>query len=103
MSEKIIGTRNIDQAVVEVGTTSAWNLSHYDFCVALVSVIKICDGKRWSGGGCGKYGGSKQGSKTIDHCGGVNNKIIISEVTTQVLAMNFIQVCTVWVFLIFLR
>ncbi len=36
----------IDQVVVEVGTTSGWNLSHYDFRVAVVFVIMICDGKR---------------------------------------------------------
>ncbi len=36
----------IEQAVVEVGTTSVQNLSQYDFHVALVLVIKISDGKR---------------------------------------------------------
>ena len=48
---------------MEEGTTFERNLSHYDFREALlVLVIKICDGKRCSGGGCGKYGGSKLGS-----------------------------------------
>ncbi len=79
----------IDQAVVEVGTISVRNVSHSDLRVALVLLFKICDGIIH-----GKYGGSKLGSKTIDLCGGAHNKIPISdsEVTTQFLGMNFVQV-----------
>ncbi len=91
----------IEQAVVEVGTTSMRSLSHYDFRVALAFVIKICDDKRWYWCGYGKYGGSKLAFKTIELCGGADNKIPFSEVSTQFLAMNFVQECTVWVFLKF--
>ena len=38
--DKVVEYFSVDQAV-EVGTTSVWNLSHCDFCLFLVMVIKI--------------------------------------------------------------
>ena len=45
--------------------------------------------------------GVKVRFKMIDLCGGANDKIPISEVTKELLKMNFILVCIVWVSLTF--
>ncbi len=53
-------------------------------------------------GGMGNINGVSQvGAKTIELCGGPDNKILFSEAATHFLAINYIQVYTVNAFLTF--
>ncbi len=54
--EKVVGCFSVEQAVVEVGTTSLWNLSHCNFRLVLVMVINIYHGRLRFGAGFGNYG-----------------------------------------------